>query len=114
MTVYRSECGTHRGLMRHQNSGEAPCGICREGELRRRLESERGSSLPSRFVSPSSDEPLPEITEAQASANRAELARAIGAVDKPSYPQDPHRETSGVDTPMRHNPDVSDGRRSRR
>lgn len=79
MTTYRPECGTHRGMMRHQNNGEALCGQCRESELRRRLEAERAPSHPSPVEPQRPAAALPDITDEQAQANWARLARAINA-----------------------------------
>lgn len=69
-TVYRDECGSHLGMLTHQVNREEPCGMCRHGELMRRLETERVFNRPVPLWA--------SITREDAAANRRLLADTLG------------------------------------
>lgn len=74
-TRYRSECGTHLGLVMHEINGEPACGQCRHGETMRCLAAEAISPTPEavwrRPISPK-----------QAAEHRAQLAAALGVENR--------------------------------
>ena len=75
-TITRKGCGTYLALRLHHANGEDPCSECLRGEAIRRVEVE---GIPRRL--PRADRYAP-VTETEAAANRAVLARELDAFEE--------------------------------
>jgi hypothetical protein len=71
MTTYRDVCGSLRGMIAHQGTGEDPCGWCLQAETAARLGAE---AVTWKAPRPDSLEP---VSSEQATANRAVLAAEV-------------------------------------